>query len=65
MQRPLLIGLTLALMASNAADPSALPVGVRVLDHDGAAVGSLHDCPDLHGEASSGAETHRALFHGR
>lgn len=38
----------------NAADPSALPVGMRVLDHDGKPVGGLHECPDVHGEASSG-----------
>lgn len=38
----------------NAGDPSALPVGVRVLDRDGKAVGPLHECPDLHGEAASG-----------
>jgi hypothetical protein len=38
----------------NAADPTALPIGVRVLDTAGAPVGDLHACPDLHGEASSG-----------
>lgn len=35
-------------------DPSNLPVGVKVLEMSGEAVGSLHECPDLHGEASSG-----------
>jgi len=38
----------------NAADPTALPIGVNVLDKSGAVVGDLHACPDLHGEASSG-----------
>jgi hypothetical protein len=40
--------------APNAADPSALPTGINVLDAGGLPVGSMHDCPDLHGEASSG-----------
>lgn len=31
-----------------------LPVGIRVAGADNAVAGSLHDCPDLHGEASSG-----------
>jgi len=35
-------------------DPSNLPIGVNVLDADGAVVGDLHGCADLHGEASSG-----------
>jgi hypothetical protein len=48
------IGSHLIISEPNAADPSALPVGVRVLDQDGQAIGGLHDCPDLHGEASSG-----------
>lgn len=48
------IGSHLVISEPNAADPSALPIGVRVLDQDGQAVGGLHDCPDLHGEASSG-----------
>jgi len=48
------IGSHLVISEPNAADASALPVGVRVLDQDGQAVGGLHDCPDLHGEASSG-----------
>jgi hypothetical protein len=38
----------------NADDPSALPVGIDVIDPEGAQVGELHPCPDLHGEASSG-----------
>jgi hypothetical protein len=38
----------------NAEDPKALPVGIDVYDADGATVGELHACPDLHGEASSG-----------
>lgn len=38
----------------NPADPTALPIGVNVLDASGAVVGDLHPCPDLHGEASSG-----------
>lgn len=42
------------LSVPNAADPSALPIGVNVLDKTGAVVGDLHACPDLHGEASSG-----------
>ncbi|WP_274426084.1 zinc metallochaperone AztD [Chelativorans sp. YIM 93263] len=35
-------------------DPSNLPVGVRVLAMSGEAIGDLHECPDLHGEASTG-----------
>jgi hypothetical protein len=38
----------------NPGDPTALPIGVNVLDASGAIVGDLHACPDLHGEASSG-----------
>lgn len=38
----------------NADDPKALPIGIDVYDADGAAIGDLHACPDLHGEASSG-----------
>jgi len=38
----------------NPADPTALPIGVNVLDASGAIIGDLHACPDLHGEASSG-----------
>jgi hypothetical protein len=38
----------------NPDDPTALPIGVNVLDASGAIVGDLHACPDLHGEASSG-----------
>jgi hypothetical protein len=34
-----------------------LPVGIRVLDGSGAQVGDLHECPDLHGEATSGSLT--------
>jgi zinc transport system substrate-binding protein len=36
-------------------DPSELPIGIRVLDADGAQVGADHACPDLHGEAASGS----------
>lgn len=35
-------------------DPSNLPVGMNVIRPDGSQVGGLHECPDLHGEASSG-----------
>ena len=35
-------------------DPKALPVGIDVYGADGATIGDLHACPDLHGEASSG-----------
>lgn len=38
----------------NAEDATALPIGVDVFDEEGSAVGDLHACPDLHGEASSG-----------
>lgn len=38
----------------NLAKPDELPIGIRVVDRSGASVGGLHDCPDLHGEASSG-----------
>lgn len=33
--------------------PDELPVGIRVVDKDGAA-GDVHPCPELHGEAASG-----------
>ncbi len=36
----------------NADDTSALPVGIDVIDPEGAQVGELHPCPDLHGEAA-------------
>ena len=35
-------------------DPSKLPIGINVLDKSGKKLGGLHECPDLHGEASSG-----------
>ncbi len=35
-------------------DPTQLPIGINVLDKDGAVVGDTHGCADLHGEASSG-----------
>lgn len=38
----------------NAEKPDELPIGIRVIDKQGKAVGDLHVCPDLHGEASSG-----------
>lgn len=38
----------------NQQKPDELPVGIRVVDRAGASVGNVHDCPDLHGEASSG-----------
>ncbi|WP_156342943.1 metallochaperone AztD [Devosia sp. A16] len=38
----------------NIADPTALPVGIDVYGADGAAIGDLQACPELHGEASSG-----------
>jgi hypothetical protein len=38
----------------NPVDPTELPIGVKVLDASGAQIGDLHNCPDLHGEASSG-----------
>ena len=38
----------------NTDDPKALPIGIDVYGPDGAIVGDLHACPDLHGEASSG-----------
>ena len=38
----------------NAEDPDALPVGIDVLDAEGGRVGELYECPDLHGEATSG-----------
>lgn len=38
----------------NKENPDELPVGIRVIDRAGASVGDVHQCPDLHGEASSG-----------
>ena len=38
----------------NPEDPTALPIGVNVLDKSGTVIGDLHACADLHGEASSG-----------
>lgn len=38
----------------NSEDPKALPIGIDVFGADGATIGDLHACPDLHGEASSG-----------
>lgn len=38
----------------NKEKPDELPVGIRVVDAEGAPVGDLHSCPDLHGEAASG-----------
>lgn len=38
----------------NPQDPTELPIGINVLDRDGAVVGDTHGCADLHGEASSG-----------
>lgn len=35
-------------------DPSNLPIGIKTLDQDGNPVGELAECPDLHGEATSG-----------
>lgn len=35
-------------------DPSNLPIGIKTLDRDGNPVGELAECPDLHGEATSG-----------
>jgi zinc transport system substrate-binding protein len=36
-------------------DPSNLPVGIRTVDRSGAQVGEPAECPDLHGEATSGS----------
>jgi len=38
-------------------DPSNLPVGIKVLDSAGSQVGEPAECPDLHGEATSGNVT--------
>ncbi|QDZ03354.1 metallochaperone AztD [Nitratireductor mangrovi] len=35
-------------------EPSNLPVGIGVLDRVGAELGTVAECPDLHGEAASG-----------
>lgn len=35
-------------------DPTNLPIGIRVQDRDGTQVGELAECPDLHGEATTG-----------
>jgi zinc transport system substrate-binding protein len=50
----LTVGEHVVVSVPNAEDPSALPVGVRVVDAAGERVGEDHACPDLHGEASSG-----------
>lgn len=36
-------------------DPSRLPIGMQAIDPAGAALGDPHLCPDIHGEAHSGA----------
>jgi hypothetical protein len=38
----------------NAKNSDGLPVGMKVVDKSGAQIGSVHSCPDLHGEATSG-----------
>jgi len=38
-------------------DNTQLPVGIDVIDASGAKAGETADCPDLHGEASSGSIT--------
>jgi hypothetical protein len=48
------VGKHLLVSEPNAADPTKLPVGIKVLDAEGKPVGDLHECPDLHGEATSG-----------
>jgi hypothetical protein len=48
------LGEHLLLTEPNPEDPTELPIGINVLDVEGQPVGGLHDCPDLHGEASSG-----------
>lgn len=35
-------------------DPSNLPIGIKTLNANGEQVGELAECPDLHGEATSG-----------
>jgi len=41
----------------NREKPDELPVGIRTVDSAGLQVGRIADCPDLHGEASSGNMT--------
>jgi zinc transport system substrate-binding protein len=38
----------------NKEEPDELPVGIRTVDVAGVQVGDVAECPDLHGEASSG-----------
>lgn len=38
----------------NSEKPSSLPVGIQVRRMSGEAVGAVHPCPDVHGEASTG-----------
>lgn len=38
----------------NKEKPDELPIGIRTVDETGAQVGDIAECPDLHGEASSG-----------
>lgn len=42
------------LSVPNAEKPDELPVGIRTVDEAGVQVGDVAQCPDLHGEASSG-----------
>lgn len=44
----------LLVSAPDPADPDELPIGIGVLTLAGEPVGDLHECPELHGEASSG-----------
>ena len=44
----------LLVSASNPDDPDKRRTGMLVIDAQGQQVGELHDCPDLHGEATSG-----------
>lgn len=38
----------------NKEKPDELPIGIRTVDEAGTQVGDIAECPDLHGEASSG-----------
>nr|WP_245436168.1 zinc metallochaperone AztD [Mesorhizobium tamadayense] len=47
-------GSHVVLSEPNKEKPDELPIGIRTVDEAGTQVGDIAECPDLHGEASSG-----------